>query len=179
MSDFEKDDEGMTDLQFFEDKRVRDELELANQEIEMLRVNQRRSDSDRENEPSDYMFKRYEEYRDKYGAAQREIAALKTIIRAITGSAEQRPGIIKLPVLDGFAIIAGNSVTVADDKDSSIQVSKEEWEKFRAILRFDDSVNYDDGETPMTVNQFKSFVELFRGKKSLETELEQAKAALK
>jgi hypothetical protein len=43
---------------------------------------------------------------------------------------------------------------------------------FRKNLHFDDPVDYEAGETPMTVLQFQSFVALFRETKDLEEKLE-------
>ncbi len=59
---------------------------------------------------------------------------------------------LRLPALDGYVVIDDNTVSIMDDEDTSVTVSKEEWECFRADLRFDDAVIYENGESPMTIS---------------------------
>jgi len=72
-----KDEEFMTDLQFLEYKRVRDELEAAlKREIDTLRGNQSTSDS---NGMTDYQFKKFNELWDERNALRDENKALRQI----------------------------------------------------------------------------------------------------
>ena len=136
---------------------------------------------------SEYMFRRYEEYRDKYEeykgkyeAALREITALKNTIGFLTGSSEQEvgknPNILKLSALDGTVVISGDTVCVADGEGLRVEVCKDEWDALRAEFRLDDVVDYESGETPMTTNQFQICVKLFRETKRLKAEAERIKA---
>jgi hypothetical protein len=79
---------------------------------------------------------------------------------------------LKLSALDGCVVIDGDTVSIVADEETSIQVNMEEWKTLREELRLDDTVDYGRGETPLTVYQFNSFVELTRKIKILETEKE-------
>ena len=72
--------------------------------------------------------------------------------------------------LDGRVVINGDTVSVVNDEGSSVEVSLAEWETLKEDFRFDDTVDYEKGETPMTVFQFNSCVEIFRKLKNLELE---------
>ena len=69
-----KDEELMTDLQFLEYKRVRDELDEARQEIELLRGKQNAPDFDG---ITDYQFKYIMGLKDENAALKKELEALK------------------------------------------------------------------------------------------------------
>ena len=79
---------------------------------------------------------------------------------------------IKLPALDADVRVADNMVHITFGDNSFFHISIEEWESARIALRFDDSVDYENGETPMTGLQFRSFIELTRDIKGLEAEKE-------
>lgn len=78
---------------------------------------------------------------------------------------------IKLPALDTDVRVSDNIVHITFG-DNSFHISIEEWESARIALRFDDSVDYENGETPMTGVQFRSFIELTRDIKGLKAEKE-------
>ena len=79
---------------------------------------------------------------------------------------------LRLSALDGYVLIDDNNVSVMNDVDPAVQISLDEWEVFREKFRLDDTVDYENGETPMTVFQFRSCVEIFRNLKNLEAEKE-------
>ena len=79
---------------------------------------------------------------------------------------------LRLSALDGYVLIDDNNVFVMNDVDPAVQVSLDEWETLRDKFRLDDTVDYENGETPMTVFQFRSCVEMFRKLKNLEAEKE-------
>jgi len=79
---------------------------------------------------------------------------------------------LRLSALDGYVLIDDNNVSVMNDVDSAVHISLDEWETLREKYRLDDTVNYENGETPMTVFQFRSCVEIFRNLKNLEAEKE-------
>ncbi len=85
----------------------------------------------------------------------------------------------KLPALDGCVVIDGNTVSVIDDEGTGVTVSKEEWEYLRADLHFDDAVLYENGESPMTLYQFQSFLTLYRETERLEAENDRLNAESK
>ena len=78
---------------------------------------------------------------------------------------------LKLPALDGYTVIDGDTVSVVTDDDPAIQISAEEWKYLREHLRFDDAVDYERGETPMTGYRLRIFVELIRQRERLEGKL--------
>jgi len=79
---------------------------------------------------------------------------------------------LRLSALDGYVLIDDNNVSVMNDVDPAVQISVDEWETLREKYCFDDTVDYENGETPMTVFQFRSCVEMFRELKNLEAEKE-------
>ena len=79
---------------------------------------------------------------------------------------------LRLSALDGYVLVEDNNVSVMNDVDPAVQISLDEWEVFREKFRLDDTVDYENGETPMTVFQFRSCVEMFRELKNLEAEKE-------
>lgn len=79
---------------------------------------------------------------------------------------------LSLSALDGYVVVDGNNVSVMNDKDPAVQISLDEWETLREDFRLDDTVDYENGETPMTVFQFRSCVEVSRKLKNLEAEKE-------
>ena len=79
---------------------------------------------------------------------------------------------LKLSALDGYVVIDGDSVSIMDDENIVIQISREEWETLRASLRLDDVVDYKNGETPMTTFQFRSVIDLVRENERLKAEKE-------
>ena len=80
---------------------------------------------------------------------------------------------LKLPALAGYVVVDGDVVTVMSDKDEVVtKVSLEEWETLRKELRFDDTVDYESGESPLSNYQFCSFVEMICKIKALEAEKE-------
>jgi len=79
---------------------------------------------------------------------------------------------LRLSALDGYVLIDDDNVSVMNDVDSAVQISLDEWETLREKYRLDDTVNYKNGETPMTVFQFHSCVEMYRKLKNLEAEKE-------
>jgi len=85
---------------------------------------------------------------------------------------------LKLSGLEGYVLIDGDIVSVMNDEGESIQVSADEWETLCLSLRFDDAVNYENGETPMTVYQLRSFIEMSHQVKNLEAEKERLKAEI-
>ena len=78
----------------------------------------------------------------------------------------------KFPAFDGCIVIEGNIVSIMDDEVVVMQISEKEWGTLKEMLRLNDLVDYNNGETPMTVSQFCSFVELSREVESLEAEKE-------
>lgn len=82
---------------------------------------------------------------------------------------------LKLPALEGREFIKNNTVSVISDDGAVIQVGIEEWKLLREKLRFDDSVDYERGETPMTHYQLQTFVELIRENTALEMEIKRLK----
>lgn len=81
-----------------------------------------------------------------------------------------------LPALDGQVLLEGDSVSVMNGDELIIQVSFDEWVSLREQLRFDDTIDYARGETPMTAYQLRSCVELIRENKRLETEIQRLKS---
>ena len=77
---------------------------------------------------------------------------------------------LRLPALDGYIVIDGDTISLMAGEDVIIQIGLEEWETLRETFRFDDVVDYERGETPMTAYQFCSVVEMSRKIKSLEAE---------
>ena len=78
--DEHKDEELMTDLQFLEYKRVRDELDDAlKREIEMLRTSQCASSSE---SMTDYQFKYIMELKDENAALRKELETLRAKMQA-------------------------------------------------------------------------------------------------
>ena len=69
-----KDEEIMTDLQFLEYKRVRDELEILRREIETLRGGQ---DAPTSSGMTDYQFRKFNEILDESNALREENVSLK------------------------------------------------------------------------------------------------------
>ena len=92
-----------------------------------------------------------------------EVARLQT-----SGSAKQNN--LSLPALNARIVFDGDSVSVISSDDMVVQVSAEEWEMLRGELRLNTAVDYEAGETPMTVYQFRSFVEVTRKLRNLEAE---------
>jgi len=79
---------------------------------------------------------------------------------------------LNLSALDGYVLIDDNNVSVINDVDSAVRISLGEWETLRKKYRLDDTVDYEKGETPMTVFQFRSCVGIYRELKNLEAEKE-------
>ena len=79
-----KDEEIMTDLQFLEYKRVRDELEILRREIETLRSGQGVPSSDG---MTDYRFQKYNELWDECNMLRNENATLKKELEGLTNEA--------------------------------------------------------------------------------------------
>jgi len=79
---------------------------------------------------------------------------------------------LRFSALDGYVLIDANNVSVMNDIEPAVQISLNEWETFRKELRLEDTVNYSNGETPMTVLQFRAYVEIFRELRNLEAEKE-------
>jgi len=77
---------------------------------------------------------------------------------------------LKLSALDADVLIDGDTVIITSSGDTITQIGIGEWNTLRESLRFDDVVDYEAGETPMTGYQLRTFIELFREVKNLEAE---------
>ncbi|MCL2579879.1 MAG: DUF1902 domain-containing protein [Oscillospiraceae bacterium] len=117
---------------------------------------------------TDYQFKRYMELKDKCAAQEQQLNALKNAPLNTT------PNGLRLPALDACVTIDNDIVTVKSNDGKNIQLSLREWEELRKSLRFDDCVDYERGETPMTVYQLQIFINLTREIKGLTKQISQS-----
>jgi len=118
---------------------------------------------------TDYQFKRFMELKDKCAAQEQQLNALKN---APTGTKRgTTPNELRLPALDACVTIDNDTVTVKSNNGENIQLSLREWEELRESLRFDGCVDYERGETPMTVYQLQIFISLTREIKDLTKQI--------
>lgn len=111
-------------------------------------LNDKRQDED---EMSDYIFKRYEEYRDKFEAATKELALLR-----------QSKGCVEQSYMTDYQF-----KYIMDLKDENAKLHRQLELLCQASS---------DGETPLTDLQFTYLLELQEKNKTLVQELEQLKA---
>jgi len=115
----------------------------------------------------------YAAERDKRAELEKEIALLREENQKLIDELNVlRETKLKLPALDADVTIDGDNVTIANGKGETIQINKEEWETLREKWRFDDVVDYERGETGMTLFQLRSCIEVSRRLKELEAEKE-------
>ena len=115
----------------------------------------------------------YAAERDKREELEKEIALLREENQKLIDELNVlRETKLKLPALDADVTIDGDNITIANGKGETIQINKEEWETLREKWRFDDVVDYERGETGMTVFQLCSCIEVSRRLKELEAEKE-------